>query len=121
MSIKCVCINGHVLHVKDSQAGVLGLCPTCRTQVKVPRPHRKHSDMSEDAILNILGDHATPPHQGSFEDTSEDLNMFSDTSLSGIHRQGTPKKCCDRCNQEVSADSHICPHCHTYIASLKDF
>ena len=121
MSIKCVCINGHVLHVKDSLAGVLGLCPTYRTQVKVPRPQRRHSDMSEDAILHILGDHATPPQQDSFADPAEDLNMFSDTSLSGIHRQGTPKKCCDRCNQEVSTDSHICPHCHTYIASLKDF
>jgi len=117
MSIRCVCRNGHVLRVKDSLAGVVGLCPVCRTEVRVPRPQVKCKCVSEDAILHILGDHAPPPHQ----DTSEDFDMFADTSPSGIHRQGTPKKCCDRCNQEVSAGTHICPHCHTYIASLKDF
>ena len=121
MSIKCVCRNGHVLRVKDSLAGVVGLCPVCRAEVRVPRPQPTHACMSEDAILHILGDHEAPPRQDSIQDTVEDFNMFSDTSLSGIHRQATPKKCCDRCNQEVSAGTHICPHCHTYIASLKDF
>ncbi|MBN1393831.1 MAG: hypothetical protein JW959_02210 [Pirellulales bacterium] len=121
MSIKCVCKNGHVLHVKDWQAGKVGLCPICRTKVRVPWPAKKHVDISEDAILHLLGDNPPPDRKDSIQDTVDDFDMFSDTSLSGIHRQTTPKKCCDRCNQEVPAGTHICPHCHTYIASLKDF
>ena len=57
----------------------------------------------------------------SIHDTVENLDMFSDTSVSGIFGQTAPKKCCDRCNQEITVGTHICPHCHTYIANLKDF
>jgi hypothetical protein len=115
MSIRCVCRNGHVLKVKDSLAGTVGLCPACKTQVKVPLPPSK--DVSEDAILHILGGHDNAP-QG---DTFNDIDAFADTTPSGIFRQQTPKKSCDRCNQEVLVGTHICPHCHTYIANLSDF
>ncbi len=114
MSIRCVCRNGHVLNVKDSYAGVSGLCPLCRTRVDVPRPHRA-ADVSEDVILDILGKQAATavaaaePYEGL------------DSTLSGIHAKTTPKKSCERCNQEVSAGTHICPYCHTYIAHLNDF
>lgn len=121
MSIKCECSNGHVLKVKDSLAGKVGLCPVCRTPVRVPQPQPQHADMSEDAILHLLGDQPPPPRQESIQDTVENLEMFSDTSISGIINKSAPKKCCDRCNQEIPSGSHICPHCHTYIASLKDF
>ncbi len=123
MSIKCICRNGHKLRVKDSLAGRVGLCPVCRAEVRVPRPQPVRCDcLSEDAILHILGKHTPAPHQDTTtQDTVEDLEAFADTSLSGINLQGVPKKCCDRCNQEVPAGTHICPYCHTYIASLKDF
>ncbi|NLF09605.1 MAG: hypothetical protein GX594_16735 [Pirellulaceae bacterium] len=121
MSIKCECSNGHVLKVKDSCAGKVGLCPICRVPVRVPQPEPQHANMSEDAILHLLGHHVPPPRQESIHDTVENLDMFSDTSVSGIFGQTAPKKCCDRCNQEITVGTHICPHCHTYIANLKDF
>jgi hypothetical protein len=114
MSIKCQCSNGHVLHVKDSLAGKSGLCPHCRVRVNVPDPR---ADVSEDVILGILGNHVQPPRG----DTVSDIDVFADTTPSGIYRQIQPKKCCDRCNEEIPLGTHICPHCHTYIASLRDF
>ena len=115
MSIRCVCRNGHVLRVKDSLAGAVGLCPACKTRVSVPRPHAEC--VSEDAILHILGEDIPRHHR----DTFDNFDSLADTSPSGIHGQGVPKKSCQRCNQEVSAGSHICPYCHTYIANLSDF
>ncbi len=112
MSIECVCQNGHVLHVKESFAGSAGLCPTCKTRVEVPRPH--HPDMSEDAIMDLLGKQSPVTDHNPSE-------VFGNSSLSGIHGNSTPKKNCNRCNQEVSAGTHICPYCHTYIANLNDF
>jgi hypothetical protein len=115
MSIRCVCRNGHVLRVRESLAGRVGLCPACKTEVSVPRP--KTACVSEDAILGILGE-SVPRHH---RDTFDNVDALADTAPSGIHRHETPKKSCQRCNQEVSAESHICPYCHTYIANLSDF
>jgi hypothetical protein len=115
MSIRCVCQNGHVLNVKESQAGKTGLCPKCRTPVAVPKP--TVGTMTEDTILGILGDRPGSPHR----DTSVNFGSFSDTSLSGIHKALEPKKICERCQKEVALGTHICPYCHTYIANLRDF
>ena len=60
MSIRCVCQNGHVLKVKESLAGRSGLCPSCKAVVKVP--HLQQKCISEDAILDLLGNKA--PRQG---------------------------------------------------------
>lgn len=117
MSIRCVCPNGHVLNVKDKYAGANGLCPVCQAQVSVPQLPKP--SISEDAILEVLG-YAEPV--GKPETViSSTKDAFSDTSLSGIRRQVTPNKTCDRCHQEVPGGTHICPYCRTYIASLKDF
>ena len=118
MSIRCECKNGHVLKVKDSLAGKVGLCPICKARVQVPQP--RHVKMSDDAIVHLLGEH-TPPPAPDMNDTIDNLDLFSDTSVMGVQERNAPKKCCDRCNQEVPVGTHICPHCHTYIASLKDF
>jgi hypothetical protein len=114
MSIRCVCQNGHVLHVKDSLAGTAGLCPTCRGKVYVPKPHEPR--MSEEAILDLLGTHA-PSTRTSFEESGLSLA----TSDSGVYSQSSAKRPCNRCSREVSVGTHICPYCHTYIASLSDF
>jgi hypothetical protein len=114
MSIRCVCANGHVLKVKDTMAGKSGLCPTCRTLVKVPCPN---SPVSEDAILDFLGHEVPPPHA----DTATYLETSDTVSLPNIQERGTPKKSCYKCNLEISSGTHICPHCHTYIANLNDF
>jgi hypothetical protein len=114
MSIRCVCQNGHVLHVKESLAGSTGLCPTCRSRVDVPK--RQEVRMSEDAIMDLLG--PQPPHsRADFENSG----VMLATSDSGVYSQAGPKKRCNRCEREVSAGTHICPYCHTYIANLSDF
>jgi hypothetical protein len=114
MSIRCVCQNGHVLKVKDSFAGRSGLCPSCRARVDVPQLVKK--SISEDAILGLLG------RQSSAERAAaESSGVLLAASESGMIRLPFPKKTCSRCNQEVSAGAHICPHCHTYIANLSDF
>jgi hypothetical protein len=115
MSIRCVCPNGHVLKVKQSQAGATGLCPTCRAKVKVPCL-LPATPVSEDAILDILGRHPTPQ-----ADTATYYELSDTTPLTGVHERGTPKKSCFKCNEEISSGTHICPHCHTYIANLNDF
>ena len=115
MSIRCVCPNGHVLKVKESLAGASGLCPTCRALVKVPL--LREQCMSEDAILDIVG-------QGSrahFADTSKNLDAAADTQISRGDRPDTREKHCYKCQREFSATMHICPFCHTYIATLRDF
>ena len=114
MSIRCVCQNGHVLKVKDSCAGTSGLCPSCRGRVDVPK--LRTPSISEDVILGLLGKQSP-----SDRAAAENSGVLLATSESGIHNLSIPKKTCGRCNQEVSGGAHICPHCHTYIANLKDF
>jgi hypothetical protein len=116
MSIRVVCPNGHALVVKDSLAGKSGLCPKCKAQVEVPEP--PHGELSEDAIMGILGPPgAEPLLYASVEKEAEPV----EAPLFEGERSSPPKKSCHKCNQEISAGIHICPHCHTYIAGLTDF
>ena len=114
MSIRCVCQNGHVLHVKESLAGTSGLCPSCKGRVNVPKPHDLR--MSEDAILDLLG-----KQKPAARAAAEESGVALATSDSGIYSQTSAKKPCNRCSREVSIGTHICPYCHTYIANLTDF
>jgi hypothetical protein len=114
MSIRCVCQNGHVLKVKDSCAGMTGLCPACKVRVDVPKP--RNESISEDVILGLLGKQS-PSERAA----AESSGVLLATSESGIHRLPFPKKTCSRCSEEVTVGTHICPHCHTYIANLSDF
>jgi hypothetical protein len=114
MSIRCVCQNGHVLKVKDSFAGMSGLCPSCRVRVDVPKP--RSPSISEDVILGLLGKQS-PAERAA----AENSGVLLATSESGIHNLPNQKKSCSRCNEEVTVGTHICPHCHTYIANLADF
>ena len=122
MPIRCVCSNGHMLKVKECLAGGLGLCPICKVRVRVPQlPDR---NLSEDAILDILGPQTqvavSKPHAAVY-DTADYSEPLITPSQSGIHERGTPKKSCSKCNEEISSGTHICPFCHTYIAQLGDF
>jgi hypothetical protein len=114
MSIRCVCPNGHVLNVKDSLAGMTGLCPSCKGKVLVPKLQKQC--ISEDVILSLLG-RQSPTERAA----AESSGVLLAASESGIHRLPFPKKACSRCEQEVTVGTHICPHCHTYIANLSDF
>lgn len=109
MSIRCVCPNGHVLKVKETFAGKSGLCPTCKARIDVPR--RSKRDVSEDAILDILG----PP--SSTSDTGEFLQSAGDSWAGRDVRE----KHCYKCERLFPTTMHVCPYCHTYIANLRDF
>jgi hypothetical protein len=113
MAIRVVCPNGHVLSVKDSLAGKSGLCPQCRAVVRVPQP--RSADDFEDAILDMLG---PKPADGHHAPSSAVQRVDPPTEH---ERSGAPHKSCFRCHQEIDIGTHICPHCHTYIASLSDF
>ena len=118
MAIRVVCPNGHTLKVKDSLAGKTGLCPVCGAQVKIsPAPN---AGLSEDDILSILGPHVPQPrpHFVPAEDTKPEPSESPGTS--SADGPSPPNKTCDKCNREISAGTHICPHCHTYIAGLSD-
>ncbi len=112
MSIRVSCPNGHTLNVKDSWAGMSGLCPVCKARVKVPVPAAEQ--LSEDDILSFLG-----PHEPSRKGISVGSD-FSGDERDETERRGPPKKICDMCNREIEAGTHICPYCRTYIAGLRD-
>ena len=115
MSIRVICPNGHRLKVNDSLAGKVGLCPTCKARVEVPQP--RHGELSEDAIMGILG----PPDEEFSQRAAAQQEAPPVVSSPEGEGNSPPKKSCFKCNREISAGIHICPHCHTYIAGLTDF
>jgi hypothetical protein len=126
MSIRVVCPNGHELNVKDSFAGKSGLCPMCKARVSVPLVSR--AELSEDAILRILGSHeagrSRNPIGGNGQAAAESSPTSSDQPRAPARPPAPakpPKKTCIQCDREIDAATHICPFCHTYIAGLKDF
>ena len=130
MSIQVVCPNGHVLKVADEYAGKTGLCPVCKSRVKVPTPSEEQ--LSEDAIMNILGAYDPSKAGKKLTDVSDLAAADAPRALKGkVSPEGEakalangpspPKKSCPNCNREVVAGIRICPHCNTYIAGLDDF
>jgi hypothetical protein len=117
MSIHVSCPNGHALKVHESMAGKTGLCPACKARVQVPKLAAK--DMSEDMILGLLDSPAANPDQA---DSLAEPPFSSRYSASPDPLPaGAIKKNCIKCHQPISAQMHICPFCHTYIAKPTDF
>ena len=114
MGIKVTCPNGHTTKVKDSFAGKTGLCPTCKARIAVPDVPR--GELSEDAILGIL-DSNRPERQANVD---SDHETSGDAVQEYVSAKPTNKKC-QNCRREIATETHICPHCHTYIAGLGDF
>jgi hypothetical protein len=110
MSIQVVCPNGHALRAQDSLAGKSGLCPVCKAPVKVPQADTR--EVSEEAILDYLG-----PQPSGQSRRAEGASAPARTAAEG---HVPPKKSCGRCNREIPARTHVCPHCHAYIAGLSD-
>lgn len=123
MSIRVTCPNGHELKVKSSLAGKSGLCPFCRALVHVPVP----KDPLEDSILDMLGSikaNTEPPEANSLSEAEQNRSHHRNEhrfDAAGRPLVGTPKKTCVRCHAEIDLGTHICPHCHTYIATMMDF
>lgn len=109
MAIRVKCPNGHALKVPDNFAGRMGVCPKCKAKVLVP--HAERQTLSEDAIVDWL-------------DTGEGRSGAGEPgateSSAGVSSVREPMKSCDQCGRQIPAVLHICPHCHTYIASLAD-
>jgi len=114
MAIHVVCPNGHTLKVKDSLAGKTGVCPVCKTRVRIPGSSPKDKELSEEAILGIIGPYEPDPVriQTPIEDP------VGTRKPPGGSTPGT--KVCEKCNLEVPAETHICPYCRTYMAGLSD-
>ena len=148
MSIRVTCPNGHALKVKDSCAGKVGLCPVCQAKVKVPEPSGGMSEDDIISVLgpHEPGHSRHAPAAESGDSLASSSSIFSSSErgsdssysgidgssglggLSGIDREGDsraessspPKKTCTSCHREISAGTHICPFCRTYIANLND-
>lgn len=116
MSITVVCPNGHSLKVKDCCAGSSGLCPICRASIKVPRPARG-TELSDDDIMGILGP-PDPSRKRPLPAGAHEAPGSSAAGRFGLPVASPPKKSCEKCHAEIIAGTHICPHCHTYIANL---
>lgn len=86
----------------------------CKARIQVPQTARE--ELSEDAILGILGTAAPGRNPAALP---ADGGAVKTTAA--YERPAPPKKSCDKCNREIDAATHICPYCHTYIAGLKDF
>jgi len=117
MSIRLTCPNGHALKVNESLAGKAGLCPACKARVQIP--NLQASDLSEDAIMGILGSESPGPNRHASDGQAR--GPASSPVPADREATGAPRKSCYKCHQEISAEMHICPHCHTYIAKLADF
>ena len=117
MSIRCVCPNGHVLKVKESLAGTSGLCPTCPGEVEVPRL-RPAAQCRRTPFSTFWGSSRLPP-SGYRRAT---LTRPNRTRLPSSHeRDYAPRKVVTSVKREIPSAMHICPYCHTYIATLRDF
>ncbi len=111
MSIQVVCPNGHSLRAQDSLAGKRGLCPVCKAPVKVPTVEQP--EVSEETILDFLSSQQPIPAQREGGPPGMHARTIGEGSV-------PPKKSCGRCNREIPARTHVCPHCHAYIAGLSD-
>ncbi len=115
MTIRVVCPNGHALSVKDRLGGKVGRCPKCKAEIRIPMPR---DDLTEDAIMDILGAHesVSAPHAAR-----PGTPATAEVPATRAEQSVPPKKSCHKCHQEIESGTHICPHCNTYIAGLTDF
>ncbi|MHC4404322.1 MAG: hypothetical protein ACYTG0_32105 [Planctomycetota bacterium] len=128
MSIQLVCPNGHVLKVSDDWAGKKGLCPVCKARIRVPKPSEEQ--LSDEAILNILGTFDSKKARKKLTDVPDLATRAPKARRDNASSEGEakttgqdavpPKRNCPECHREIAAKLHICPHCRTHIAGLKD-
>ena len=123
MWIRLDCPNGHPVKVDEKFAGKLGKCPACGAKVLIPRPEPAE-DISEDAILNILGPsvrapEALPVHQEPVKSEqaadASSVAMGSSAILGGSGLMNQQIRICPSCKRKVSVRYQICPHCRTYM------
>jgi len=114
--IRLVCPKGHVLRVDSKHAGRTGTCQYCGTRIKIPEQRR--IPVSEDEVLDFLGDEGPGSSNILTQTAPPSLESFADEPSASS--TGPPKKSCSKCHQQIEATIHICPHCHTYIATISE-
>jgi hypothetical protein len=55
MGIRFWCPNGHKLNVKEFQAGLKGVCPTCGAKMQIPLKSTRPSSREEKVLLQVVG------------------------------------------------------------------
>jgi hypothetical protein len=117
MSIQVVCPNGHQLVVRARLAGRIGVCPLCKAEIRIPQ--LSNGNVTEDDILDFLGpcNPGPKPHRQELDDDWPPAKSGTRRRVDG---PSPPMKSCEKCNREIEVGTHICPHCHTYIAGLSD-
>jgi DNA-directed RNA polymerase subunit RPC12/RpoP len=123
MWIRLDCPNGHPVKVEEKYAGRMGRCPMCGVKVLIPKPEQV--DLSEDAILDILGPSASVPAParapepaavGKEESQGAPALVTGGSSALGTSvALGQPTRICPSCKRRVSVRYQICPHCRTYM------
>ena len=113
MSIRAICPNGHAVRVKDKYAGKMGLCPICRTRMKVPKPEKDVFD--DDSIMDVLH-----PQESGLSGLSIDVPELADEEYQWGQRKKADdmERVCAKCHKEMPQGTRVCPHCHTYVAKL---
>lgn len=119
MWIRLDCPNGHPVKVEEKYAGRMGRCPMCGVKVLIPQP--EHVDLSEDAILDILGPSSSPAPAAPLASPApaREPQQTQSVATGSSSMQGAmlaqPTRVCPSCKRKVSIRYQICPHCRTYM------
>jgi hypothetical protein len=120
MWIRLDCPNGHPVKVEEKYAGRMGRCPACGVKVRIPEADGR--DLSEEAILDILGPSApaAPEPLPVHQEAAPAQSAASSAVLGGSKIMGgaaidQPTRICPACKRKVSIRYQICPHCRTYM------
>ena len=113
--IRVVCPHGHQFRGKQKLAGKVVLCPVCDRRFQIPLD--APVEISDDDVLGFVGKPKAQPQRERVKapETKPVTNVPTPA--------GAPPRVrnCPHCEREIHVAHHICPHCRTYVAGLKDF
>ena len=96
--LTCKCPRGHKLRGGSDLVGRSVRCPRCSE--KFVFGYHVREDVTDTAVVRILGDAPSPPPMPQPEFATRP---------------------CQRCGVGISAKSTVCEHCNCYVGSLPDF
>jgi hypothetical protein len=126
MFLRVKCPNGHALKVPTKFAGREGVCPICKSKVKIP-PLQK-PEVSEDAILDVISTGPAASTVSRYAASRNDLPTNDEESAlqepestemevreSGEDSSLLKIRKCPQCQRKVPPHFHVCPNCKTYL------
>ena len=96
--ITCKCPRGHKLRGEADLIGKTVRCPRCSE--KFVFGYQIREDVTDTAVVRILGDAPTPPPTPEKEPSM---------------------RLCTRCGVATSAKASVCQHCNCYVGLMPDF